>query len=318
MAEEGNQEADQTVESGTPIELTDQELWDQTGETQAAPSEETVDVTEAEPEPEQEQPTEVLEVEHPKEEAKPAHDYEKRYKDLEKEFHKRNEESARLREEFQQLRVERLELQKKIDDAGKIASEEAKKPKAPDPAEDSYFTEDDRQTMDDFSEITGVVKKLIQHEMAKGRKDLPLDAQQEEIATLKKSVEEYQQQQFLVAHDKHMRETVGEDYREIDRTDEFYDYVMASPIRKQAMTESRDARDHAAVMLDFLNTEAGRKFRQPEEPKVEEEPKKPDPPPENPEKQARRAAASGLLKNTAKPVEKRTDDLSDQELWDSI
>ena len=42
--------------------------------------------------------------------------------------------------------------------------------------------------MDDFSEITGVVKKLIQHEMAKGRKDPAITSQADEINSLKRAL----------------------------------------------------------------------------------------------------------------------------------
>jgi hypothetical protein len=86
-------------------------------------------------------------------------------------------------------------------------------------------------------------------------------------------------------------------------------------MRKQAMTQSQDVRDHIAVMQDFLNTPAGaEKFRK--EPEPEPEPEKPV---VSPQKQARRQAASGLLKNTAQAKgDKRQEDMSDEELWESI
>ena len=304
-------------------ELSDQDLWDQTGKEpekepepepepeQEEEPEETIDVSETQENVlDDEDTSEVVEVEHKEE---PKTDYQDRYKNLEKDYHRRNEESARLREEHQQLRLERLEQQKELDALKAQLEKAPKAPTKPDPSDETYFTDEDKQTMDDFSEITGVVKKLIQHEMAKGRKDPALASQADEINSLKESVQQYQRQQYLNEHDKFMQENVGADYKEIDKDEDFYEYVMASPMRKQAMTQSQDARDHAAVMQDFLNSPKGKdKFRKEPEPE-------PEKPAVSPQKQARRQAASGLLKNTAQAkADKRQEDMSDEELWESI
>ena len=311
MSEEAKEEV-----SEEPRQVSDEELWDQVDrepeKEEEQQEQEVIDVTDNEiPVQEAEEQVEVLEVEHPVEEEKPKSDYEKRYKDLEKDYHRRNEESARLREEHQKLRLERLEQQKQLDDLKATLEKLPKEPQKPSPADESFFSDEDKQTMDDFSEITGVVKKLIQHEMAKNSPKGEFASQAEEIKSLKENLEQYQRQQYMNEHDKYMTQNVGADYKEIDKSEDFYEYVMASPIRKQAMTQSQDARDHAAVMSDFLNTPIGKeKFRK------EPEPEKPA---ESPQKQARRQAASGLLKNTAtQKVEKKLEDLSDEELWETI
>ena len=129
-------------------------------------------------------------------------------------------------------------------------------------------------------------------------------------SNLLKRILTVQRQQYMNEHDKYMTQNVGADYKEIDKSEDYYEYVMTSPIRKQAMTQSQDARIIGGYG-EFLNTPIGKeKFRK------EPEPEKPA---ESPPKQARRQAASGLLKNTAtQKVEKKLEDLTDEELWKQL
>ena len=115
-----------------------------------------------------------------------------------------------------------------------------------------------------------------------------------------------------------MRTSVGDDYMDIDKSQEFYDYVNASPIRLAAMTQSMNPEDHAAVMNDFLNTQAGReKFRS--EPAVTQQPVEQQAPPKETQGAVRRKAAQGLLKNSnPRQQERRPEDMNDEELWESI
>jgi hypothetical protein len=80
------------------------------------------------------------------------------------------------------------------------------------------------------------------------------------------------------------------------------------------MTESTSASDHASVMNLWLeNTDSGRKWR----PAPEEEPKAQKE--ESAKKQSsRRKAASNLMSNSAPRIERNPDNMSDEELWDSV
>ena len=320
MSEQPN-EVSEDQETDTP-ELTDDEIWEQAGKA-------TAEVTpDPEPEPEkveEEDEQETIEVEEPvaesegpsdsdyevaeveaKVEEKPKHDYEKRYKDLEREFHKRNEESARMREEYQKLRLERLELENKL---SKLPSEPKKAPE-PDPFE---LTAEEQEVAKEFPDILSVARKQALRELSAKTKELPLDKQSDRIEELEKRVQSYQEQQKRDSDHLFMIQNIGSDYRDIDRSEEFYDFVMSSPMRERMMTESKDPKDYVAVMSDFLGTPVGKaKFR----PDPVEEPQETKT--SNVVKQQRRKAASGLVKNSAPRQEKRVEDMSPEELWDHI
>ena len=133
----------------------------------------------------------------------------------------------------------------------------------------------------------------------------------QKIETLERSVKDREYQDFLVQHDSHMINNVGEDYRELDRDSDFQSFVLASPAMTKMMTESVDARDHASVMNLYLQTEQGRGWRtEPDaEPTEKAKPQR---------KEARRRAASSLVKNSAPRMTKNPDSMTAEELWDSI
>ena len=271
-------------------ETADEELWESDEESpeDTEPSDTEEEVEEAEEEDESE-------------DEDPAHDYEKRYKDLEREFHRRNEESARLREEVNDLRLSSLEQEKRAN--------EPKGTKPVDPTDaDSFFDEDDRTTMDEFSEITGVTKKLIEHEVAKRLQALQPNLQK--VDQMEQTLQDQGYNQFLRTHESLMLDSVGSDYREIDKNPKFQNWVLASPALTKMMTESVEATDHASVMNLWLDsTEHGKKYRPPpNEPVVQ-----------STEKQAtRRKTASSLMSNSAPRTQKNPDNMSDEELWDSV
>ena len=270
-------------------ETADEELWESDEESpeDTEPSDTEEEVEEAEEEEESE-------------DEDPAHDYEKRYKDLEREFHRRNEESARLREEVNDLRLSSLEQEKRAN--------EPKGTKPADPTDaDSFFDEDDRTTMDEFSEITGVTKKLIEHEVAKRLQALQPNLQK--VDQMEQTLQDQGYNQFLRTHESLMLDSVGSDYREIDKNPKFQNWVLASPALTKMMTESVEATDHASVMNLWLDsTEHGKKYRPPKEPLAQ-----------STDKQAtRRKAASSLMSNSAPRTQKNPDNMSDEELWDSV
>ena len=311
MAEEKDSpQPDEEVDTGQE----DEDLWESApeGEDEDDPpleAEEETEEVEAEAETEDES-----EEEDPEDEDEPAHNYEKRYKDLEREFHKRNEESARSREELNDLRLRSLEQDKELERLKK-GYKEPDTP--PDPSDEgSFFDEDDRTTMEEFSEITGVTKKLVQHEVAKAlQKVTPsINKESERVEQLEKAYQDQAYQQFLTNHEKSMLESVGEDYRDIDKDSDFQAYVLASPALTKMMTESTSASDHASVMNLWLeNTDSGKAWR----PAPEEEPKAQKE--ESAKKQSsRRKAASNLMSNSAPRIERNPDNMSDEELWASV
>ena len=287
----------------------DEDIWDNAPEVEDEddPPEETEAEAEDEEEEEEDDDSE-------EEEEDPAHDYEKRYKDLEREFHKRNETSARDREEFNDLRIRSLEQDKELETLKKGY----KAPDTPpDPSDEgSFFDDDDRTTMEEFSELTGVTKKLVQHEVAKalGKVAPAINKDSERVTQLEQAYQDQNYQQFLSNHEQSMLSTVGDDYRDIDRDPDFQTYVLKSPALTKMMTESTSPDDHASVMNLWLeNTDSGKAWRPaPEaEPKTQSE--------GSAKKQStRRKAASNLMDNSAPRIERNTDNMSDEDLWDSV
>ena len=182
MAEETQEVSPQDEELGTE-EQSDEELWETAGE-ESEESEDTEEVVEEEPE------------EEDAEEEEPGHDYEKRYKDLEREFHKRNEDSARQRDESQELRLQNLELKRQMEEFQTQPTAKADKG-PPTPESDEFFTDDDRQTMDEFSELTKTFTKIAQAEAAKVAQQVNVG---DKIETLERSVKDREYQDFLVLH----------------------------------------------------------------------------------------------------------------------
>jgi hypothetical protein len=307
MAEEDvSPQPEEEVDTGE-----DEDIWD------SAPEVEDEDDPPIEPEAEAEEEGEEEEADDDSEEEDeedPAHDYEQRYKSLEKEFHKRNEASARDREDFNDLRLRSLEQDKQLETLKKGY----KAPDTPpDPSDEgSFFDEDDRTTMEEFSELTGVTKKLVQHEVAKAldRVGPAINKDSERVAQLEKAYHDQNYQQFLSNHNNSMLSTVGDDYRDIDRDPDFQSYVLASPALTKMMTESTSPDDHASVMNLWLeNTDSGKGWRPTEEPEPKTQSKG------SAKKQStRRKAASNLMDNSAPRIERNTDNMSDEDLWDSV
>ena len=296
MAEE--QTAPAQDEPGTP-DQTDEEIWEEIAEEEeeSAPPE-----TETETEDEEDE-----EIEEDEEEEEPQHDYEKRYKDLEKEFHKRNEESARMREEFNEMRLRLVETQQTLEQRSQAPPEPEEV--EPTPADESFFTEEDRETMQEFSELSSTFRKMIQHELAKSQAGQPQDDTAKRVEDLEKAYQQESYQRFLQSHESHMLDNVGDFYRDLDKDADFQSFVLASPALTNMMTKSADPNDHASVMNLYLDSSGkGSEWRPPEKtaPKATQS------------KQARRQAASGLAKNSAPRMEKSHDSMSDEELWDAI
>ena len=307
MSEEN--EVLEEVEESEEIEETeasDEELWSQDEEdVQGEPTEEDTP-QEEESESEEEENSEDEEPEEPQ------HDYEARYKELEKEFHKRNEESARLREDFNELRLRDIEREQALERV-KRGLPETEEPKADPKDAEKFFSKEDKQTMEEFSELSSTFRKMIQHEMAKQGTTLheATVQAQERLKNLEEQNKEQNYQNFLRYHETYMLDNIGDDYRDIDKDPDFQAFVLASPAMTKMMTESTDPIDHASVMQLFLSTEkGGSSWRKPKEEEKEVK--------ASTKRQAKRTAATGLLGNSAPVKSKNMDNLSDEELWEAI
>ena len=292
-------------------ESSDEDLWSQEDEVEGESTEEgtpEVEAKEAEAEEPESEDDETKDEEEPEE---PQHDYESRYKDLEREFHKRNEDSARLRQDFDELRLRDVEREQALQRVRDGLSETETLPVDPKDS-DAFFNDGDKQTMEEFSELSSTFRKMIQHEMAKQGTTLhqaTIQAQ-ERLKNLEDQTKEHNYQNFLQYHENYMHENVGDDYRDIDKDADFQAFVLGSPAMTKMMTESTDPIDHASVMQLFLSTQAGQDaWRPPEEVKEVKTSTK---------RQAKRAAATGLLGNSAPVKTKNLDNLSDDELWEAI
>ena len=310
MSEEEVQEEEEEFEEVEDSEALDEELWSQDEEAEGdSQSEGTPQEEEEEEEPEDEDEDETEDDEEPEE---PQHDYEARYRDLEKEFHKRNEDSARMREEVNELRLRDVEREQALDRVRKGLPESEAPQEDPTDA-DAFFDKEDKQTMEEFSELSSTFRKMIQHEMAKQGTSLheaTIQAQQR-LKNLEDQSQKQQYQNFLQYHENYMNENVGEDYRDIDKDPDFQAFVLGSPAMTKMMTESTDPIDHASVMQLFLSTEVGESEWRPPEEEVKQAKA-------STKRQAKRAAATGLLGNSAPVKSKNMDNLSDDELWEAI
>ena len=308
-------EESEESEESEETEASDEELWEQDEEaegdseskgTPEEAEEEAEEEADQEPEEEDEDETEDEEPEEPQ------HDYEARYKDLEKEFHKRNEESARMREDLNELRLRDVEREQALERVKK-GLPETEEPKTDPKDAEKFFSKEDKQTMEEFSELSSTFRKMIQHEMAKQgttMQEATIQAQ-ERLKNLEEQNKEHNYQNFLRYHENYMLDNVGDDYRDIDKDPDFQAFVLGSPAMTKMMTESTDPVDHASVMQLFLSTEKGESAWRP--PKEEEKQVK-----ASTKRQAKRTAATGLLGNSAPVKSKNMDNMSDEELWDAI
>ena len=292
-------------------EASDEDLWSQEDEVEGDSTEEGTPEVEAEEADAEEPESDDDETEDEEEPEEPQHDYEARYKDLEREFHKRNEDSAKLRQDFDELRLRDVEREQALTRV-KQGLSETEAPQV-DPASDTFFDDSDKQTMEEFSELSSTFRKMIQHEMAKQGTTLQEATiqSQQRLTHLEDQTKEHNYQNFLHYHENYMNDNVGDDYRDIDKDADFQAFVLGSPAMTKMMTESTDPIDHASVMQLFLSTQSGQDaWRPPAE--VEKEVKT------STKRQAKRAAATGLLGNSAPVKTKNLDNLSDDELWEAI
>ena len=223
-----------------------------------------------------------------------------------------------MREDLNELRLRDVEREQALDRAkqGLSGTEE---PEADPKDAEKFFNKEDKQTMEEFSELSSTFRKMIQHEMAKQGTTLhqaTLQAQ-ERLKSLEEQNKEQTYQNFLRYHENYMIDNVGDDYRDIDKDPDFQAFVLGSPAMTKMMTESTDPVDHASVMQLFLSTDnGGTAWRTSEDDDKAEKAEKASK--ANTKRQAKRTAATGLLGNSAPVKSKNMDYLSDDELWEAI
>ena len=310
----------QDQETGTP-EPSDEEVWDSVVE-------EDSDVTEATNEAEQETEEQAEPVAEDSEEAEdvaeeeetpeeePKHDYEQRYKSLEKEFHKRNQAAKEMKAQYDDMRLQMVERDQQLQSLKQQVDEVTKEPEKPDPSDpdilDNFFSEEDKETMEEFGELTKTFRKVVQHELAKAKQAEPepqADDMNSRVEQLEGAAKQYMYEKFLADHEKAMVRDVGKFYTQLDRDPDFQKFVLDSPALTQMMTKSTEAKDHAAVMNLYLDKTGTRSQWEPTKAS------KKDP---TPKQQQRRVAATGAVRNTAPRMEKNIANMNDEELWDSI
>jgi hypothetical protein len=200
-----------------------------------------------------------------------------------------------MKEELNDIRLKALEAQQE----GKQDEPEFEEP-------DSIYSDEDRETMEEFSELTGTFRKMIQEEMAKAGKEPEAN---ERLEKLENAYNQYTYERFLQSHENSMVDQVGSFYKDLDKDADFQTFVLASPALTNMMTKSADPNDHASVMNLYLDTSGkGEQWR----------PSKQGTPKPSQAKQARRQAASGLAKNSAPVMERSPENMSDEELWDNV
>ena len=311
----------QAQETGTP-EPSDDEVWDSVVEEDADGNVTEATTNEAEQETEEQaepvaEDSEEAESDAEETEIKadpPQHDYEQRYKDLEKEFHKRNQMQKELKAQNDEMRLAMVERDQQLQNLKSQAEEAAKEPDQPDPNDpdilDNFFSEEDKETMEEFGELTKTFRKVVQHELAKASKDPATNEQEERIAQLEGAAKQYMYEKFLADHEKAMTRDVGSFYTQLDRDGDFQKWVLASPALTEMMTKSTDPKDHASVMNLYLERPGMTEVWKPGKAATKKGP--------TPKQQQRRQAASSAVKTSAPRMEKPIDSMNDEELWDSI
>ena len=306
----------QDQETGTP-EPSDEDVWESVEEED---SDETTVKNEAEQETE-EQAEPVAEdseeaesdAEEETSEEEPKHNYEQRYKSLEKEFHKRNQAAKEMKAQYDEMRLQMVERDQQLQQLKQQVDQVTQEPDEPAPSDpevlDNFFTDEDKETMEEFGELTKTFRKVVQHELAKANQAPQENDMASRVEQLEGAAKQYMYEKFLADHEKAMVRDVGKFYTQLDRDPDFQKFVLDSPALTQMMTKSTEAKDHAAVMNLYLDKTGTR---------AQWEPTKASKKDPTPKQQQRRVAATGAVKNTAPRMEKSTENMSDEELWNSI
>ena len=238
--------------------------------------------------------------------------WEKRYKDMESEFGRRGTKVNELERELDRQRLERLEMQQQLQELGSARQEldtiKDKEESEPDPFEsEAYFSDEDKQTMKDFPELTTLSEKLTKRELNRLKKE-----QSQREVEARKEIEELKErlvkQESLIsqnASETFLSENVTPKWRELDSDQAFLDWVNASGTRR-AMMRSRDLYDMSEVMKAYMDSPAGEKYRadfSDHQRSIEE-------------KVSKREAAEGLVSKGGTATDRNPREMTAEELWE--
>ena len=292
---------DNPIPPSVMSELEQQNAWEE------APEHEHV-INES---PEVKEETPAPEPESPPEEEKEV-PWEKRYKDMESEFGRRGTKVNDLEKELDRGRLERLELTQKLQELESAKSElnafKEKEEEKPDPFEsESYYSDVDKQAMEDFPELSNLTEKMIRRELNKAAKDSGGDSVEylKRIKELEERLAEQEKISRIENFSRIMRNKVSEKWQDIDNDDNFHTYVNSSRTRYKMMTEG-DMEDRVDVMKSFMATPEGSVYGE----QIKEEIK------EEEDKDERRQAAQGLISKGGSSADRNPREMSIDELWE--
>ena len=292
---------DNPIPPSVMSELEQQNAWEE------APEHEHV-INES---PEVKEETPAPEPESPPEEEKEV-PWEKRYKDMESEFGRRGTKVNDLEKELDRGRLERLELTQKLQELESAKSElnafKEKEEEKPDPFEsESYYSDVDKQAMEDFPELSNLTEKMIRRELNKAAKDSGGDSVEylKRIKELEERLAEQEKISRIDNFSRIMRDKVSEKWQDIDNDDNFHTYVNSSRTRYKMMTEG-DMEDRVDVMKSFMATPEGSVYGE----QIKEEIK------EEEDKDERRQAAQGLISKGGSSADRNPREMSIDELWE--
>ena len=248
--------------------------------------------------------------EDPSEESR--EDWEERYKNLESSHSRRGNEVYNLKEERDNLRLEKLELAQRLQEIESNKTTTKEEPAPPDPYDDEqYWSEAEREVLKEYPDVFAIANKIAQREAARSAQGIPRDdSAKEELAELREVVAGLGDHFTRNRAFEQLDESVGPVWREVDKDNDFFDFVNAKKVYYRAMSEG-DLEEKAEVFNAYLDTDAGRRKYGQEEP--EEEETSPAP-----RQNQRRAAAQGLVSGKKSRGSKPRGKLVGDDLWDSI
>ena len=239
-------------------------------------------------------------------------DWEERYKNLESSHSRRGNEVYNLKEERDNLRLEKLELAQRLQEAELNKTTAREEPTPPDPYDDEqYWSEAEREVLKEYPDVFAIANKIAQREAARSAQGIPRDdSAKEELAELREVVAGLGDHFTRNRAFEQLDESVGPVWRDVDKDNDFFDFVNAKKVYYRAMSEG-DLEEKAEVFNAYLDTDAGRRKYGQEEP--EEEETSPAP-----RQNQRREAAQGLVSGKKSRGSKPRGKLVGDDLWDSI
>ena len=297
------------------VQQSEEELWDNTpeyGDDTPVGKPVPQDSDSEEEEEEIEKDYEEEEVDDSEEEDSPKEDWEERYRNLESSHSRRGNEVHGLKEERDNLRFEKLEIAQKLQEIEAGGGKKSKEAEA-DPYDDEQFwSEEEKTILKEYPDVFAVANKIAQREAAKSVRGVPTSDSSEEVAELREIVTGLGEHFTRNRTFEQLDEKVGSVWREIDKDNDFFEFVNKKKVYYRAMSEG-DLEEKAEVFNAYLDSEQGRRKYSNNPETVEEQPTSP-----TPHQNQRREAAQGLVSGKKSRGSKPRGVLTGDDLWDSI